>query len=217
MPNELSAHLYKDGHVTHDWQQSRFLQEAFQSEDALRAEVEQYGQARPKRNRMLDWSDGGASSTRSDPNQRKLNTKSFGNSSRSQSSRGSYSTCSCGCSATGRSSLRSGSSRQDRSCRSSMMSSECSSFCSCDCHSTSDWSDYQSTGRSSAILTGRTDSTHRVDALLTRKRRLEAQLQALEEELQETSSLASSSASARTTSRSLQSTGKHLSSRSQLA
>jgi hypothetical protein len=53
----MASHLYKDGHVTHNWQQMAFLQEVFNKEDALRAEVDYYGSSAPKRSDMLDWNE----------------------------------------------------------------------------------------------------------------------------------------------------------------
>jgi len=53
--NDMAMHRYKDGHVTHNWQQSKFLDEAFAVEDNLRAEVEEYGHGKHRRSSLLDW------------------------------------------------------------------------------------------------------------------------------------------------------------------
>jgi len=163
MPNnELSAHLYKDGHVTHTWEQSRFLKEAFDNEDALRAEVEHFGTVRPKRSDLLDW-----------PSSRSSMRSSRSSARMSRSSRSCGSKCSCNCSA------RLGTGRSQLSCESGFYSAA-SSYCTCDCHS----------ARSSLLSESfrsvdsvRSDSTVALERLQRRKHMLENRLEELEVEL----------------------------------
>ncbi len=167
--NSLSAHLYKDGHVTHNWQQSQFLAQAFTKEDQLRAEVERYGGVKARRSSMLDWKDSNSArshcSLRSSRSTRSLNPAALSRKKSARTYRSNSSRSSCSCSTY--------SSRSTYSCSSSVFSG-CSSYCSCDCH------DCFSTNSS---ISARSDSTALVEKLRERKQRLEQQLEELEVEM----------------------------------
>lgn len=169
-------HLYRDGHVQHNWEQSRFLKEVFEHEDGLRAEAERYGQGGAVRSTMLDW--------RREPASARGPAKGSARGSARDSARGSAKGSARG---SARSSARASVCQCGASARTATSRSGASSRCSCsqcggaagESSSRLSWGSVSSRTDAST----RSDSTARVERLQDKKRMLEAQLRRLEAEL----------------------------------